>query len=412
MTSKETSMRLAVGIDDLTLYGSTLAVDAAGLASARGTAEREIRSLELVRRSLPPSFEDPVTLAVNAARPLTDPDDPERYGLLVVATESGVDYAKPLSSYVHKYLELSHRCRHLEVKHACYAGTAALRLASAWVHCNPTRRALVITTDMARRLFHDPAEPAEGAGAAAMVVAAEPRVLALEPASGVAAREVYDVMRPTPSLETIHSGLSLGAYLDLLELAWDGYREDAGADVFDTFSHVIYHTPITSLVRQAHGLVVEAHRPDVEPSVVAESFERMVRPSLKYCQELGNTYSGSLWAALAALVDHAPSVAAGERIGLYSYGSGSCAEFFSGRFGTAARETVGRHQIGQHLASRRLVDVADYERIVLDTERSLTAAHFKPDTSLVPGLLDEAYTGRALLVLEDVRDYYRTYGWS
>ncbi len=412
MSQGETPMRPAVGIDDINLYGSTLTVDALALAAVRGTAVREARRLELLRRSLAPVFEDPVSLAVNAARPLTDPDDPERYGLLIVATESGVDYAKPLSSYVHKYLSLSHRCRHIEVKHACYAGTAALRLAATWVQADPSRRALVVTTDMARRLFHDPGEPAEGAGSVAMAVSADPRVLALDPECGVAAREVYDVMRPTPVLETIHSALSLAAYLDLFELAWADYRAAAGERVFDEFTHMIYHTPIVPLVRQAHGLLVEDNHPDADPDERAESFERMVLPSLRYTRELGNTYSGSLWSTLAALVDHAPRVDPGARIGLYSYGSGACAEFLSGRFGTAARETVGRHRIADHLAERRTVGIPTYERIVAETERGLSEADFTPDLTLVPGLFEEAYAGRERLVLDHVRDYYRTYRWS
>lgn len=405
-------MEPAVGIDDLNVYGSTLTVDAVELATARGTSEREARRLRLLRRSLPPSFEDPVSLAVNAARPLTDPRDPGRYGMLIVATESGVDYAKPLSSYVHKYLGMSHNCRHAEVKHACFAGTVALRMASSWVRCNPSQRALVVTTDMARRLFHDPGEPAEGAGAVAMAVSAGPRVLALDPECGVAAREVYDVMRPDPVRETIHSALSLAAYLDLFELAWAGYREAAGEKVFEEFAHTIYHTPIVPLVRQAHALLVEANRPDAGADEIDESFERLVAPSLGYTRELGNTYSGSLWANLAALVDHAPSVDPGTRIGLYSYGSGACAEYFSGRFGGAARETVGRHRIAEHLAQRRTVGVEAYERTVLEAERSLSRAEFDPDHSIVPGLYEDAYAGRGRLVLENVRDFYRTYRWS
>lgn len=400
---------MAVGIDDINVYGSTLAVDATALAMHRGTSERDANRLRLLRRSLAPSFEDPVTLAVNAAKPLTDAEDPERYGLLIVATESGVDYAKPLSSYVHRHLGLSHRCRHLEVKHACYAGTAALRLAGDWVRAHPGQRALVITTDMARRLFHDPGEPAEGAGSVAMAVSADPRVLAFDEEYGVAAREVYDVMRPTPVLETIHSGLSLGAYLDLFELAMADYADLVKPGTFDEFTHMIYHTPITALVRQAHGLFLDANLPDADPT---ENFERLVGPSLTYPQELGNIYSGCLWAALTSLVDHAPSVTPGTRIGLYSYGSGSCAEFFSGSFGSAARETVARHQVGARLADRRPVELAEYERIVLDTERSLTEAHFTPDPALSVGLFDDVYAGRGLLTLENVQDYYRNYRWS
>jgi 3-hydroxy-3-methylglutaryl CoA synthase len=395
---------IPVGIDDLNVYGSSLTVQAADLARARGNAPAAAAGIGLLRRSLPPAFEDPVTLAANAARPL----DLAGVGLCVVATESGVDFAKPVSSYLQRWLGLSERCRHVEMKHACYAGTAALGLAAAWVRERPERRALVVMTDMARRLFGDPAEPAEGAGAVAIIVSARPRVLALDPWSGVAAREIYDVMRPTPTLETIHAALSLAAYLDLLEVAWAGYAEEAGPGAFARLERFAFHTPVAPLVRQAHGLLVETHEPDVSTEELAARFERQVAPSLTYTRELGNTYSACLYAALAGLVD---SGFVG-RTGLYSYGSGSCAELTSGVIGELAAETVGRHGIAARLAARRTVDVPTYERLVAEHEAGLVKAEHVPDRDLVPGLYDEAYRGRGLLVLESVRAHYRAYAWS
>jgi len=389
------------GIDDLSVYGSTLSVAAVDIARARGKPERSVTGIGLVRRSLAPPWEDPVTLAVNAARPLAGPD----VGLLIVATESGVDFAKPLSSYVHKWLELPGGCRHLEVKHACYGGTGALKLASAWVREQEGRRALVVMTDMARRLFGDPAEPAEGAGAVALSVTARPRVLALDPWSGVAAREVYDVMRPTPTKEVIHSALSLAAYLDLLEEAWAGYAAAAGGDAFGRLAHIAYHPPVPPLVEQAHGILIESCRPDDDPLA---SFERMVRPSFRYTRELGNTYSACLYAALAGLVD---SGAAG-RVGLYSYGSGSCAEFTSGVLGESAAATVGRHAIAAQLEARRPIDVATYERTVVATETGMTEADWEPDRESITGHWASHYRGQSRLILQSVRDHYRDYAWS
>ncbi len=394
-------MNVRIGIDDLNVYGSTLCVDALDLAAARGTPASAMASIGLQRRSLAPSFEDPVTLAVNAARPLVAGP---AIGLLVVATESGIDFAKPASSYVHHWLGLPSGCRHIEVKHACYGGTAALQLASAWVRERTDRRALVIMTDMARKLFGDPAEPAEGAGAVAMVVSAHPRVLALDPWSGVAAREIYDVMRPTPTREVIHSALSLAAYLDLLEVAWDGYAAAAGPEAWDRLARICYHTPVTPLVRQAHGLLVETVRPEGSEADAARSFEEMVAPSHRYTRELGNTYSACLYAALAGLVDSGFT----GRTGLYSYGSGSCAEFFSGVVGERAAEIVGRHGIAASLAARRRVDVATYERIVLETELAFTEPEHVPDRRA----FEDLYRGSGRLVLDSVRAHYRAYAWS
>jgi 3-hydroxy-3-methylglutaryl CoA synthase len=388
-----------VGIDDVNVWGSTLAVDARAIGAARGRPDEADR-LELLQRSLPPPFEDPVTLAVNAARPLVLEADADAFGLLVVATESGLDDAKPLSSYVHRWLGLSERALHLEVKHACLGATAGLQLAMSWVRTHPGQRALVVATDLARRAFHHPAEAVEGAGAVALAVAADPRVLALDEAAGFAAREVYDVRRPARLLEVSDAELSLAAYLDLLEVAWEGYQEATGTTL-SAFDWLVFHAPLTGLVRQAHRVLLDG-------GDFGGDFDRRVLPSLGYCRQLGNVYSGTLYAALAGLIDAAPGLTSGQRVGLYSYGSGSGACFTGGSVGPAARETVGRHRIGAHLAARRIVDVPTYERIVVEHERSQSESDFEPDVDLVPGLA-EAYEGR--LVLEEVRGYWRRYGW-
>jgi len=406
-------MTLTVGIDDLNVYPSTLLVDAADIAAARGWSKEEANRQEVTCRSLPPAFEDPISLAVNAARPVVEDAGPGGVELLVVATESSVDYGKPLSSYVHRHLGMHPRCRNLEMKHACYAGTAAVQLASAWVRANPGKKALVIMTDMVRRTFGAAAELALGAAAVAVVVAANPRILALEPLNAYVSREIYDVSRPNGILERANPGLSLAAYLDLLEAAIADFQRIAGTASLDTFfDYVIYHMPLLPLVRRAHRLLLEAGKRTISTDEANASFERMVRPSTVYCQQMGNVYSGSLYAGLAGLVDTAPSLQPGARVGFYSYGSGSCAELFSGIVGEEARETVARRHIGQALASRRKVNINDYEQIVIEHEKSLALPNFQPDRTLVPGHYDEVYCGNRLLVLDRVSDYYRSYSWS
>jgi 3-hydroxy-3-methylglutaryl CoA synthase len=61
-----------VGIDDLNLYASSLCIDYASIASARPYAESMLDHVRFLRRSLLPPYEDPVTLAVNAAKPIVD----------------------------------------------------------------------------------------------------------------------------------------------------------------------------------------------------------------------------------------------------------------------------------------------------------------------------------------------------
>lgn len=403
-----------VGIDDMNLYGSTLSVDNAEVAAARGTS-RYMDLVRIRRRSVAPLCEDPVTLAVNAALPLVEAAGPDAFELLIVATESGFDYGKPLSSYVHRHLGLASRCRNLEVKHACYGGTASLQLACAWIRSEaaPGKKALVVTTDLPGNQFGEPAELTPGTGAVALSLAAEPRVLALDLASGYAAREVYDTARPTATGHWVDEVLSLGAYLDLLELAYAHYRSQrGGVPLGEDLDYLVYHMPLESLVRKAHEVLLEESGPGAAGGGDGHSFDRMVAPSLRYCEETGNIFSGTLYAGLAGLIDSAPALRPGARVGLYSYGSGSCAEFFAGTLRETARSVVGARRIGEHLAGRRKLSLSEYERIGLGHESRALCPDFTPGRETPAGHFEEAYRGSGRLVLESVKDYYRRYARS
>src|SRR5262249_51829632 len=187
-------------------------------------------------RSVAPPWEEAVTLAVNAARPLLSPEDIAAIGLLIVGTETAVDQEKPLSSWVHRYLGLPADCRNFEVNDACYGATAGLQLALSWLASGLAgdRKALVISSDLSLLALGQPWEPVLGAGAAAVLLSRQPRVLAYELGhNGVYAHEVTDVIRPTPRVETGNSEESLFSYLEAVDGAFDAYQRRVGAVDFD-----------------------------------------------------------------------------------------------------------------------------------------------------------------------------------
>ena len=125
---------MRVGIDDLRLYPSTLALSLADLCVARDKhPEETIAHLLVKERTVLPPWEDTVTVAVNAAAPLVDDEERDRIELLIVGTETPVDLEKPISSWVHRHLGLSSRCRNFDVQHACYSVTSAVQIALAWL---------------------------------------------------------------------------------------------------------------------------------------------------------------------------------------------------------------------------------------------------------------------------------------
>ncbi len=408
-------MSQAVGIDDMNVYASSQMIAFSDIAAHRGIVEKDRQNLGFECRSVPPVFEDPVTLAVNAAKPVVEAGGRGSYALLIVATETSVDYAKPLSSYVHRYLDLGPHCRNVEVKHACYAGTAAVQFALSWLRspAGRGRKALVVMADIGRPHFSELAELSVGAGAVAVSLSADPRIVEVEEFSGYGSCEVFDTARPTPTFEFVDKVLSLGAYLDLLELAWADYRQMAGETGFEErFARMVYHTPLMSLVRQAHHLILSGEREDLTRGEAETSFARMVAPSLVYTTQLANTYSANLYIGLAGLLEMDASLAPGSRVGCFSYGSGACAELFSALVRPEAPAIIAGRGLSERLAARRPVSVAEYETCTMTTLQCLTQADFEPDLQASSGLYDAAYRGRGLLVLDRVSNYYRTYKWS
>ena len=101
---------MAVGIEAVNAYVGRASLAVSQLFEARGLDDRRAGNLMMERKSVNLPCEDPVTNAVNAARPLVDalpPEDRDRIELVVVGTESGLDFGKPISTYVHRHLGLS-----------------------------------------------------------------------------------------------------------------------------------------------------------------------------------------------------------------------------------------------------------------------------------------------------------------
>ncbi|MGE0415779.1 MAG: hydroxymethylglutaryl-CoA synthase family protein [Acetobacteraceae bacterium] len=407
---------MTVGIERMGLYCGAAFVDVAKLATARGLNPARFANLLMRRKSLSFRFEDPVSFAVNAAKRLVDGlSTAERTSIeaLIVATESGIDWGKSISNYVHRHLGLERHCRMFEVKQACYGGTAALQSAVGMVASGQVRRALVISTDLARCVPHSYAEPAQGCAAVALLVGPDPVVLQLEPgASGIHGYEVMDSCRPTPDTETGDVDLSLLSYLDCIEQSFLAYRARVGpVDFQDHFAYLACHTPFGGMVKGAHRTMMRKFRPG-PPPVVEQDFERRVRPALAFCQEVGNIYSGTVFLALAGVLARG-DFAAPRRIGLFSYGSGCCSEFYSGIATGDGAHRIRAMDIDGALASRLELDMDRYD-VLLAAERE--ALFGLRDAMIEPGpfadVLRSHFAGQERLVLERIDGYQRKYRWA
>lgn len=361
--------RTTIGIEAIVAHVPRHFIDLGTLAKANNVdPAKYYKGLGCRRMAVAAPNEDPVTMAFEAATCLFERYgiNPASIGLLVVGTESGIDCAKPIASYLHGMLGLPPACRTFDTQHACYSATAALRMAADWAAVHQDgRKALVVATDIARYSVGSAGEPTQGAGAVAMLVGEEPRCFQLDQhAEAVFTEEVMDFWRPLyRSAAVVNGKTSIESYLKALAFTWNTYKQTSGLR-FEEFDFLLFHVPFPRMAWKAFHLLWQLERPGSEEDEARcqEDFERRAEPALWANQELGNSYSGSLYLSLAGLLERGEQRVAGARVGMFSYGSGCCAEFYSGRIGSSAEFWRDRVGITPGILRRRELN---YDRYLL-----------------------------------------------
>ena len=410
-----------IGIEKLNLYGCTMFVDQRRLAEARGKDPQKVIDDFLIdTRSLNPVWEDTVTMGANAARGVLDGVDPAEIGMLIVGTEGSVDFGKPISTNILGALGLGPNIRNYEVKHACYSGIAALDTAANWIAAglNGGRKALVISSDFSREHLHTREEFVLGGGAAAVLVSEAPRIVEFELGRrGTWSSDIYDTWRPSAKAEVGNNEVSLYAYMDALEGAWEDYVRragssgSAGVDFDADHAWLCYHTPFPGMAFQAHRTLCNCSAPR-KKAEVQDDFNNRVYPALRFSRRMGSTYGSSNFIGTAGLLAGDAAVKAGDRIGYFAYGSGAIGEFWSARVLPEGRETVRAMDIDGAFDGRREADVAEYEEIDVKRKESIERENYEPDRAVPAGLWDSHYQGRGLLNLAKIEGSVRHYEWS
>ena len=278
------------------------------------------------RMSIAPPDEDVVTLSAKAAEPILQKIERDTITAVLLATESGVDQSKSASAYLHGLLGLHKNCRLIELKHACYAGAAALQMAQGLVHANPNEKVLVIAADIAKYDVDSSGEATQGCGAAAMIIKQDPRLLVLEPGSGFYADDVMDFWRPNYRETALVDGkYSTKVYLHSLKETWRHFVANTGRQYAD-IDYFCYHLPFTKMAEKAHRQLSRL----AGVKLSDDQLKALLAPMQAYNRQLGNSYTASLFIGFASLLDNAPEDLTGKRIGLFSYGSGCVSEFFTG----------------------------------------------------------------------------------
>ncbi len=318
---------LEYGIDSAAFYTPRYFLDLNTLARARQIpADKFYVGLGQEKMAVIPPDENIITLAANAAEVALSHIDRNEIDLVLFATESGIDQSKSAGLFVHRLLKLPKHCRVLELKQACYSGAGGLRIALSMLQTNAAKKVLLITSDIARYGLNTPGESSQGAGAVAMVLSSNPRLIQIENEAGYYSDDVMDFWRPNYRDEALVEGkYSCELYLKLLKETYLQYKTASGR-TYEDHHHFCYHIPIPRLAEKAHQKLSSIAGFRLTETEVQQQME----DNLHYSRITGNCYTAALFLGLISLLENSKEDLSHKRIGFYSYGSGCTAEFFSG----------------------------------------------------------------------------------
>ncbi|MGS0652987.1 hydroxymethylglutaryl-CoA synthase [Staphylococcus arlettae] len=348
---------MTIGIDQIDFYVPKFYVDMAKLAEARNVEPNKfLIGIGQTEMSVSPVSQDIVSMGANAAKNIVTEEHKKQISMVIVATESAIDSAKASAVQIHNLLGIQPFARCFEMKEACYAATPAIQLAKDYLANRPNEKVLVIASDTARYGLNSGGEPTQGVGAVAMMITHNPRILAFNDDAVAYTEDVYDFWRPTGhSYPLVDGALSKDAYIRSFQQSWTEYAKRTNKTLAD-FASLCFHVPFTKMGKKALDSILTDEISDETKERLTEGYEA----ATYYNRYVGNIYTGSLYLSLISLLE-TRTFEAGQSIGLFSYGSGSVGEFFSGTLVAGYQDALNIDGHKALLNNRTELSVADYE---------------------------------------------------
>jgi len=425
---------MAAGIDDIAIYIPRLYLDAGDFAKARGLDPEKLeRGLGIGQMAIVDTNQDPACLAANACLRVMQKNKltPDKIGRLYVATESSFDESKAMNSYVIGMLEQVYgqdtfgHCGGIECKFACVSGSYALYDNTNWIRAGEAedKYALVVVSDIAKYDLGSSGEVTQGAGAIAMLLNDDPRLLSFDPkVTATSIKNEYDFYRPfgkeTPIVHGQYSNL---LYLIQVKNALIDYKRKIkktgliklkdGETILDHVDYLNMHLPYSNMGKKALAYLVRHEWRDLprwkkiieeigmeEPipkdprgtiesvledsefmandhqftklftstEMYAELYESKLASSLIASKMIGNLYTASLYLGFRSSLEFEYQKGVdleGKRVGFCSYGSGASAMIFSGVIQPEYDQVVKEMNLEAELGPRTKLSLDEYEEL-------------------------------------------------
>ncbi|MEY4203084.1 MAG: hypothetical protein RL013_787 [Bacteroidota bacterium] len=422
---------MTFGIDDMALYVPKIYLDIHTLAEKRGIAyEKLSRGLGLHKMAFCDAHEDAATMAAEAIYELIERNniDPRTIGRIYMGTESALDGSKPTATYatemVQKRLAAKwgencfRNCDVLDMTFACIGAVDALHNTLDWIAANPRNTGIVVASDLAKYELESSGEYTQGAGAVAMLVKANPRLLSFRRVCGVAMDSVHDFYKPRRDTYTetpVFDGqFSNQCYQWRMQEALEDFRaraEDSGLmrpgqfpAISERWARMIFHLPYAFHAKRIYveQFIAErkqkgiwekdvarfnlqepdlSHYPDQksadkatavflksvsETPLYKKFVQDKIEKSQRASQETGNLYTASVFLALMSALEsdwHDKVRLDKKRLGFIAYGSGSKAKVFEATVQPGWENVVQHFHLFSKLKNRTPLSWDQYEHL-------------------------------------------------
>ncbi|KLT69585.1 hydroxymethylglutaryl-CoA synthase family protein [Flavobacterium sp. ABG] len=415
---------MKTGIDAISFDVANIHLPIKTLATARNIEPEKLeKGLGLIKMTLPDAHQDAVVFGANALTKLITENqiNLNEISRIYVGTESAIDSSKPISSFLIALMEQKFgedslaECDVVDFTFACIGGVDALQNCMDFVKLNPTKKAIVVTTDFAKYDLNSTGEYTQGAGALAMLVTSNPRIIAFDENWATSTKGVFDFFKPYRSIskETIAQNENNDPWFDNLEAEIEIHKDQPVFDgqysnqcymdrtrnayfsfkklknttetLYNTWHSIIMHLPYSF---QGRRMLSEIYVLDSAEKIIAddiqpadyqnkikevgksEDYRKFVTEKLQPAELasslIGNLYTGSIFMGLLSTLAHfydTKKDISGTKFGFLAYGSGSKSKVFEGTIQPEWQSALSQTKLFENLTESVEIDFETYERL-------------------------------------------------
>lgn len=290
------------------------------------------------------SFEDVVSMGLNSLFKL-DKSLFKNIKQIITATETSLDFSKPISSYIlgqliqRNYTDYSTLV--YQIQNACLGGVIAL--VNLINSLKNNEKGVVISTDVARYSPNTTAELTQGSGSISLIVSQNPQLVEIYTNNiGYFSSNEKDFFRPiNQNYPSVMGRYSMQKYYQAIFNAIKNYSQNCNLTINETLNstdYFVFHLPFASM-----------------PDTIIEMFENdgvyLAKEKIKcvdLTKELGNIYTGSIFLSLISLLINNTNLE-NKTVGFIAYGSGNSAMFFKGQIKDTYKSVVDKWNMNDTL---------------------------------------------------------------